>query len=214
MARRVPEPIEKCAVRSASPISTTLPKLHCRFEIAGNWRQKDLLESIGWPSRSLCKHLLAMADRLLLAHVRRNRRGCQVASVTSTRKVLMRRAVAVVMGTEDAMFGVAESQRQAVEDLAGAVPDEAVGCAGRFRCRTSVLVLVAYPGKGAVGGDHQIGPAQPRGIVQRGHGSLSNSILTPSDSAWAYSRLKQFQAPDGGKAVAGDGHAACRCARW
>ena len=35
----LPEPIEKCAVRSASPISTTLSKLQCWFQIAGKLRQ-------------------------------------------------------------------------------------------------------------------------------------------------------------------------------
>jgi len=39
IARRVPEPIEKCAVRSASPSSTTRPALQRAFQIAGKLRQ-------------------------------------------------------------------------------------------------------------------------------------------------------------------------------
>jgi hypothetical protein len=91
MARRVPEPIEKCAVRSASPISTTLPKLHCRFV-----PDRRKLAPVGLVGKYrvavqvLCEHLLAMADGLLLGLMPAKPARCQVASSTSTRKVLMR----------------------------------------------------------------------------------------------------------------------------
>jgi hypothetical protein len=43
IASRVPEPIEKCAVRSASPISTQLRCHQRSFQILGNWRQVERL---------------------------------------------------------------------------------------------------------------------------------------------------------------------------
>lgn len=46
MARRVPESIGKWAVRSASPISTTLSKLQRSFQMAGKLRQCEWLDVI------------------------------------------------------------------------------------------------------------------------------------------------------------------------
>ena len=46
-ASRVPEPIEKCPVRSASPMSTTLPALQRAFDSSGKLRQMERLETSG-----------------------------------------------------------------------------------------------------------------------------------------------------------------------
>ena len=55
-ASRVPEPIEKCPVRSASPIRTTgtdeKRATQFRFDSSGNCRQMDLFDTSGWPPRS------------------------------------------------------------------------------------------------------------------------------------------------------------------
>jgi hypothetical protein len=77
------------------------------------------------------------------------------------------RAVAVMVGAEHAVFGLAEGQRQAVEDLAGAVPDEAVGTQVGLGAELG-LVLVAHPRERAVGADHQVGTGQRR-IIERRH---------------------------------------------
>ncbi|MNT53138.1 hypothetical protein D3C72_1902130 [compost metagenome] len=45
MAMRVPEPIEKCALVSASPISTWLPTCQVSLTITGNWRHTELLDT-------------------------------------------------------------------------------------------------------------------------------------------------------------------------
>src|SRR5256885_414779 len=50
--RRVPDPIEKCTVRRASPIRTNFPENQRRFDSSGNWRHSDLFEARGGPSRS------------------------------------------------------------------------------------------------------------------------------------------------------------------
>ena len=47
MASRVPEPMEKCAVRRASPRSTALPADQASFQTLGKLRQIDLLEING-----------------------------------------------------------------------------------------------------------------------------------------------------------------------
>ena len=51
-ASRVPEPIEKCPVRSASPISTTLPALQHALDSSGKLRHCDRLDTSGCPPRS------------------------------------------------------------------------------------------------------------------------------------------------------------------
>ena len=61
IARRVPEPIEKCAVRSASPISTTLPADQRSLRTFGKLRQIDLFETSGSPSSGIGEHALQIA---------------------------------------------------------------------------------------------------------------------------------------------------------
>ena len=55
MARRVPDPTEKCAVWAASPMSTTLPVDQRAFTTVGKRRHTDLLRISGWPSSSSAK---------------------------------------------------------------------------------------------------------------------------------------------------------------
>ncbi len=54
-ARRVPEPMEKCAVWAASPTRTRLPADQRALVIRGNWRQIDRLAISGCPSSSRAK---------------------------------------------------------------------------------------------------------------------------------------------------------------
>ena len=59
IANRVPEPIEKCTVRSASPISTVRPSWKRSFQITGKRRHVERLDSSGCPCRSganTCSH--------------------------------------------------------------------------------------------------------------------------------------------------------------
>src|SRR5258706_10939378 len=51
-ASRVPEPIEKWPVRSASPIRTLLPTIQISLRSSGKLRHTDLFDSSAWPPRS------------------------------------------------------------------------------------------------------------------------------------------------------------------
>ena len=50
IASRVPDPIEKCAECSASPISTMFLNDQCSFQIHGKLRHTDLFDTKGCPS--------------------------------------------------------------------------------------------------------------------------------------------------------------------
>src|SRR5215472_6612777 len=67
MASLVPDPIEKCAVCAASPISTTLPCRQLRQRSVPKLIHLELLASIAWPysmwpSRSLILEIEAWSD--------------------------------------------------------------------------------------------------------------------------------------------------------
>src|ERR1700744_4616099 len=88
IASRVPEPMEKCAECSASPISTRLPDHHCSFQIHGKLRHTDLFESNLCPwsvSENTCSQMACDCSTVLSAKPY----ACQVAGSHSTRKVLM-----------------------------------------------------------------------------------------------------------------------------
>src|SRR3954467_4603834 len=88
-ANRVPEPIEKCAECSASPISTMFPNDQRSFQIHGKLRHTDLFDSKGWPPRvaaNTCSQIPFDCSSLLSAKPYR----FHVAASHSTRKVLMR----------------------------------------------------------------------------------------------------------------------------
>src|SRR5687768_6910700 len=61
IARRVPEPMEKCAVRSASPISTVLATNQRRLRRLGKFRQTDLLDTSRWP-KSVSRYFIVRAS--------------------------------------------------------------------------------------------------------------------------------------------------------
>ena len=87
MASRVPEPMEKCAVCSASPISTYLPWCQRLFQTSGNRRQIELLEISGWPPSASAKifwHRLRDSESSIRAKPAR----AKVASSVSTMNVL------------------------------------------------------------------------------------------------------------------------------
>ena len=52
IASLVPEPIEKCAVCTASPISTTLSWYQRSLRTVGKLRHNDMLVSRRWPPKS------------------------------------------------------------------------------------------------------------------------------------------------------------------
>src|SRR4051794_25232711 len=88
IASRVPEPMEKCAVCSESPISTMLPCDQRSFQIQGKLRHTDLLEISLWPSRVSAKtssQIICDSSMLLCSKPY----ACQVAASHSTRKVLI-----------------------------------------------------------------------------------------------------------------------------
>src|SRR5947199_3716983 len=55
MASLVPDPMEKCAVCAASPISTVFPWCQLVLRTKGKLSQIDRLESSRWPARSSAK---------------------------------------------------------------------------------------------------------------------------------------------------------------
>src|SRR6201996_9769749 len=88
IASLVPEPMEKCAECSASPISANLPWLQRSFQIHGKLRQTDLLEINLWPSSvsaNTCSQIACDCSTVLSAKPY----ACQVASSHSTRNVLI-----------------------------------------------------------------------------------------------------------------------------
>ena len=86
MARRVPDPMEKCAECAASPTSTMLPCRHARFRTVGKPRQIDRFRiSRCDPSSSAKtssrKRAVSRSEAVSMPAAR------QVASVASTMKV-------------------------------------------------------------------------------------------------------------------------------
>src|SRR6187431_3773232 len=88
IASLVPEPIEKCAVCRASPISTMLPYDQFSFQIQGKFRHADLLEINGWPSSVSAKISSQIACDCSMVLCSKPY-ACQVAASHSTRKVLI-----------------------------------------------------------------------------------------------------------------------------
>src|SRR5438132_2916375 len=88
IASLVPEPIEKCAVCRASPISTMLRCDQRSFQIHGKLRHTDLLEMSLWPSRLSAKTSSQMAcdSSMLLCS---KPQAFQVLASHSTRNVLI-----------------------------------------------------------------------------------------------------------------------------
>ena len=87
MASLVPEPMEKCAVCSASPSSTRLACDQRALCTSGNCRQIELLEISAWPSSASAKtrsHDARVSASLMAAKPARSK----VAASTSTMKVL------------------------------------------------------------------------------------------------------------------------------
>jgi hypothetical protein len=145
---------------------------------------KDLLESIGWPSRSLAN--TCSQWRMVSSSLHAAKAGALPGGVRDLdQEGAHARAVAVMMGAEHAVFGVAEGQRQAVEDLAGAVPDEAVGLRRSVSVPNSVSFSLRTQENAPLAPTIRSAPASAGSSSEVT--SLSNSILTPSDSAWAYS---------------------------
>ena len=88
IARRVPEPIEKCAVRCASPISTTLPRDQWRLRTLGKLRQTDLLDTRRWPCSASAK-TRSQYWSVCASSMRSNPARAQVAASHSNTKVLI-----------------------------------------------------------------------------------------------------------------------------
>ena len=87
-ARRVPDPIEKCAVRSASPMRTRLPTDQCSLRIFGKRRQIDLLATSGCPCKAPAK-ADSIAARVCASSIVSKPARCQVAASHSAMKVLI-----------------------------------------------------------------------------------------------------------------------------
>src|ERR1700704_3881069 len=88
MASRVPDPIEKCAECSASPISTIFLNDQCSFQIHGKLRHIDLFDTNLCPpsvEANACSQTACDSAAVLSAKPWR----CQVAGSHSTRNVLM-----------------------------------------------------------------------------------------------------------------------------
>src|SRR5690606_21987957 len=87
-AKRVPEPIEKCAVRKASPTSTYLPADQRALWIIGKRRQCDLLITSEAPCSSSAntssQYRFESSSLMSAKPIRSN-----VGASTSTRKVLI-----------------------------------------------------------------------------------------------------------------------------
>ena len=91
MARRVPEPTEKCAVWAASPTSTTLSADQRAFATVGKRRHSDRLQISSWPSSTSAK--------------RRDRK--RAVSSSPTRSMPARRQVPLVASTMKVEFPAA-----------------------------------------------------------------------------------------------------------
>ena len=87
MASRVPEPMEKCAVCSASPISTYLPWCQRALRTNGNRRQIELLEISGWPPSASAK-IFWQRLRVSASSMRSKPARAKLASSVSTMNVL------------------------------------------------------------------------------------------------------------------------------
>src|SRR5690349_11617242 len=88
MASRVPDPMEKCAECSASPISTMFLNDQRSFQIHGKLRHTDRLEINPCPSSvaaKICSQMALDCSTVLSAKPQ----ACQVGKSHSTRNVLM-----------------------------------------------------------------------------------------------------------------------------
>src|SRR5258708_9363364 len=88
IASRVPEPIEKCAEGSASPISTIFPDDQFSFQIQGKLLHTDLFDTSRWPSSvsaNTCSQIACDCSMVLCSKPQ----ACQGAASHSTRKVLI-----------------------------------------------------------------------------------------------------------------------------
>ena len=154
MASRVPEPMEKCAVRRASPISTTLPARQRCVSYVGEIAPDRLVRDETVPSQGLGEDLLAVGQRLPPRPCAAKPARSQVAASHSTTKVLISRRVPVVVRVEVAVLVLDEGLRQGVE--------HASWCRTRRTCWPSGVIVVpksrraAHGRVGAVGRDDQV----------------------------------------------------------
>src|SRR5438309_9681162 len=88
IARRVPEPIEKCAVRSASPINTTFPADHRALRKLGKLRHTDLFDTRRCPPR-VCANTVSQYFNVSASFIVAKPARCHVAASHSTTKVLI-----------------------------------------------------------------------------------------------------------------------------
>ena len=134
MASRVPEPMEKCAVRSASPISTHVAG---RPALVAQVRESCARSTCSTPAagpRACREHPLAVGRGSPPRPSRAKPARSQVAASHSTTKVLMSRRVAVVMRVESAVLVLDEGLRQRVETLRA--------CRTRRTCSCRCVTLV------------------------------------------------------------------------
>ncbi len=208
MASLVPEPIEKCAVCAASPISTTLPWRQVSLRTVRKLSQLELFANTRWPSRrsanssrtsaidvsSLCaRPAVGRGDRAerprpdVVVHLDDERAGALV--------------VRVPVELHDAVRGLPDVERERLEHEVGAQP-HVLAAPGLEGGREHVGERRAHPGAGAVTGHDQVVlRGEPHRVGGRGpephrHAQLGAAALQDS---------QQRLAAHGGEAVAARG---------
>ena len=158
IARRVPEPIEKWAVRSASPMSTTFPTDQRAFRTFGKAPPHGLVRDETVALQRPLEDPLAIGQRVRLVH-----RG-KPGALPSRRIALQderahARRVAVVVRIEGPVLALDERLREGGEDLGRAEPGELVveRLYGRAEVARRADVRV-----GPVGGDDEVVAVETR----------------------------------------------------
>ena len=190
IASLVPEPIEKCAVALASPISTMLS---CGPALAADGREIA-------PERAVDDQLVA--GELLGEHAfeeMRRRRLVQLVEAGALERLRIglhhpgraARLVLIAMRDEDAVLGLLEEELEGVERPGRAHPGELVGPQLDARLER-VLERLAGARIDAVGRDDQVGAAGRRLSADRPPGWYLISM--PSECARRLQNLQQHGA--------------------
>src|ERR1700724_3141194 len=104
MASLVPDPMEKCAVALASPISTTLPAVQRAQRTVGKLRHTERLTIRRWP----CSSSSHTRRRRLVVRIEAGaREGLRIGLQNPGRAAGL---VLIAMGDENAVLGLAEEE--------------------------------------------------------------------------------------------------------
>ena len=174
MASLVPEPIEKCAVCAASPMSTRLSWNHVRVAHAHEGgprrRRRRRVRHQPVPVEPRREQRLAGRDRAVAGRGGRSRRARHDASSHSTMNVEVLFVEAVAVRLEHAVLVLDEVEREGLERQGGAEPDEPRRAG--VEIGRELLGVAGPPGAvDAVGGDDHVRVRQARsGPARLRHG--------------------------------------------